>query len=265
MFLGFVLAATTIQTRQKATTAVALLVPAIALGLPIMDTLLAIGRRAARGRPLFQADKEHIHHRLMAAGLSHRQAVLVLYGFCLFLGSVALILTYASMGASALLLLVLAVVTFICLRALGYMRFNRGSAVTDRKRNRAMLAAVRPLGKKVRQLRSPEEMWPVVMEAASSVGAVRVRLRVEAVGVGDSLTFAHGFPDSDDTAHAFRFVVPGGKSFERLLELGWSDERQEIDRDTEIAVEIFCEYLGESLDSARPVAPAARTAREARS
>ena len=67
MFLGFVLAATAIQTNQKASTAVAVLIPAIALGLPIMDTLLAIGRRAVRGRPLFQADKEHIHHRLIAA------------------------------------------------------------------------------------------------------------------------------------------------------------------------------------------------------
>jgi len=68
MFLGFVLSATAIQTNQKSTTAVAVLIPAIALGLPIMDTLLAIARRALRGRPLFQADKEHIHHRLIAAG-----------------------------------------------------------------------------------------------------------------------------------------------------------------------------------------------------
>ena len=65
MFLGFVLATTAMQTNQKSSTAVAVLIPAIALGLPIMDTLLAIGRRALRGRPLFQPDKEHIHHKLM--------------------------------------------------------------------------------------------------------------------------------------------------------------------------------------------------------
>ena len=93
MFLGFALSATAIQTNQKASTTVAVLIPAIALGLPIMDTLLAIGRRALRGRPLFQADKEHIHHRLMARGLTHRQAVLVLYGLCTLLGAAALIMT----------------------------------------------------------------------------------------------------------------------------------------------------------------------------
>src|SRR5205085_9154261 len=86
MFLGFVLGVTAIQTNQKSSTTVAVMIPAIALGLPILDTLLAIARRALRGRPLFQADKEHIHHRLIALGLSHRQAVLVLYGFCVLLG-----------------------------------------------------------------------------------------------------------------------------------------------------------------------------------
>ena len=55
MFLGFVLATTAMQTNQKSSTAVAVLIPGIALGLPIMDTLLAIGRRALRGRPLFPA------------------------------------------------------------------------------------------------------------------------------------------------------------------------------------------------------------------
>ena len=66
MFLGFVLSTSAIQTNQKSSTAVAVLIPGIALGLPIMDTLLAMARRALRGRPVFQADKEHIHHRLLA-------------------------------------------------------------------------------------------------------------------------------------------------------------------------------------------------------
>src|SRR5690606_5998495 len=66
MFLGFVLAAVSIKSSQKSGTAVALLVPVLALGLPIMDTLLAIGRRALQGRGMFSADKEHIHHRMMS-------------------------------------------------------------------------------------------------------------------------------------------------------------------------------------------------------
>ncbi|HEY7375546.1 MAG TPA: MraY family glycosyltransferase, partial [Polyangia bacterium] len=166
MFLGFVLSATAIQTNQKSTTAVAVLIPAIALGLPIMDTLLAIARRALRGRPLFQADKEHIHHRLIAAGLTHRQAVLVLYGFCVLLGGAALVLTFANSGQAALLLVVLALVAFIFLRTLGFMRLDRVSAtVADRKRNRALRAAVRPLGRRLQRVQRIEEMPPIIVEA----------------------------------------------------------------------------------------------------
>jgi hypothetical protein len=67
-------------------------------------------------------------------------------------------------------------------------------------------------------------------------------------------TFNHGPTDGDDPTVAlfrFRFNVPGAKADARSLELGWADGRREVDRDTEIAVEIFCEHLGEALDLAR--------------
>jgi UDP-GlcNAc:undecaprenyl-phosphate GlcNAc-1-phosphate transferase len=262
MFLGFVLASTAIQTNQKASTAVAVLIPGIALGLPIMDTLLAIARRAIRGRPLFQADREHIHHRLMALGLSHRQTVLVLYGLCLLLGAAALILTYASSGQAALLLLVLALIAVGFLRALGYMRFDRVSAsVADRKRNRALLSAVRPLGRRLRQLRTVEDVWAVVVEAAKTLGASSAKLVVDSVADASvtptSVFHYDGGAADGTTAFKGRFSVPGGKP-ERTLELVWTDGRLEIDRDTEIAVDIFCEHLGEALEALK--APSVRAA-----
>jgi UDP-GlcNAc:undecaprenyl-phosphate GlcNAc-1-phosphate transferase len=261
MFLGFVLATTAIQTNQKSSTAVAVLIPAITLGLPIMDTLLAIGRRAIRGRPLFQADREHIHHRLMALGLSQRQTVLVLYGLCVMLGAAALVLTYASSGQSALVLSVLALVAFFFLRTLGYVRLDRiPESAVDRKRNRALRAALRPLGRRLRQLHTPDEMWPVVIEAGGVLGAVLVSLQVEKMGTEDAspathATFTHRSEDgASGELLRVRFSVPGGKHGDRTLELGWNDGRVEIDRDTEIAVDILCEHLGEALDVYRPLA-----------
>ncbi|HXJ23376.1 MAG TPA: MraY family glycosyltransferase [Polyangia bacterium] len=259
MFLGFVLAATAMQTNQKASTAVALVIPAIALGLPIMDTLLAMARRALRGRPLFQPDKEHIHHKLMARGLSHRQAVLVLYGLCILLGSVALILTYANSGQTALLLLVLAAVAIAFLRSLGYVRLDlMPQTAMYRKRNRAVRSALQPLGRRLRQLRNANEMWPVIVEAAGILGAVSVTLLADQPagtaspgGLPTPQTFTQQPPAGDEgTASLFqaRFVIPGAKDGSRTLELGWADGRREIDRDTEIAAEIFCERLGEALD-----------------
>jgi UDP-GlcNAc:undecaprenyl-phosphate GlcNAc-1-phosphate transferase len=255
MFLGFVLATTTMQTNQKASTAVAVLIPCIALGLPIMDTLLAIGRRAMRGRPLFQADKEHIHHKLLDRGFSHRQAVLVLYGFCVLLGAAALVLTYASSGQTALLVLVLMLVAFVFLRSLGYVRFDQMPAMgVERKRNLAMRGALRPLGLRLKQLRAADEMWPLVIEAAKALGASTVDLRIDLLGSAtpaSTATYSHGSPDDASTiSFRFEFIVPGSKNADRILVLGWGDGRTVIDRDTEIAAEIFCEHLGEALDMA---------------
>jgi UDP-GlcNAc:undecaprenyl-phosphate GlcNAc-1-phosphate transferase len=250
MFLGFVLAATAVETNQKASTAVAVIIPTVALGLPIMDTLLAIGRRAWRGRPLFQADKEHIHHRLLARGLSHRQAVLVLYGFCVLLGLAALLLTYGNSGQAALLLVVLAVVAVILLRTLGYFRLGANSAI-ERKRTRALRAAVRPFSQRLRRTKTLEEIWPVVTEAISVFGAVGMNLRLGTAvdGNGGNL-FSSGLDGLGTGSNVFRaqFVVPvpGGKATEQLL-----DGRREVDRDTEIAVDILCEYLGDAFEAVK--------------
>jgi UDP-GlcNAc:undecaprenyl-phosphate/decaprenyl-phosphate GlcNAc-1-phosphate transferase len=100
MFLGFVLAVASIHGSQKAPTAVAVLAPLLVLGLPILDTGMAILRRiynlgaesqkmdsglslryvVRNSRRIFQPDRRHLHHQLLDLGLSHRGAVLVLYG-----------------------------------------------------------------------------------------------------------------------------------------------------------------------------------------
>jgi UDP-GlcNAc:undecaprenyl-phosphate GlcNAc-1-phosphate transferase len=257
-----VLASTAIQTNQKASTAVAVLIPAIALGLPIMDTLLAIGRRAVRGRPLFQADKEHIHHRLLALGLSQRQAVLVLYGFCVVLGAGALILTYTNSMQSTLLLLALALVAFVFLRSLGYMRLsNMTLTIVDRTRYRALRAAIHALGKRAQQVRGLDQMWPIVVESSRLFGATSARLMLEPVPASDAhtpTTFSHGVGDETDETFRYQFIVPGSKSPDRILELGWNDGRREIDRDTEVAMGIFCDYLATGLEAAKEPEAAAR-------
>ena len=83
MFLGFVLAATSLLgALVKNTTVVAIAVPIMVLGLPIADTAIAMLRRALTHRPIMTADRGHIHHRLLDLGLTHRRAVLTLYGVC---------------------------------------------------------------------------------------------------------------------------------------------------------------------------------------
>ncbi len=92
MFIGFTLAALSVQGAQKASTAVAVAIPLLAFVLPVFDTGFSIMRRLISGRPLFQGDREHIHHMLMARGWSQRRVALVLYGASALFGLLALLL-----------------------------------------------------------------------------------------------------------------------------------------------------------------------------
>ncbi len=78
--IGLVLSTLTLKSSQKANLSVSLSVAVIILFIPIFDTLLAICRRARSGEPLFSADKDHIHHRLLRRLKSHRHASLTLVG-----------------------------------------------------------------------------------------------------------------------------------------------------------------------------------------
>jgi UDP-GlcNAc:undecaprenyl-phosphate GlcNAc-1-phosphate transferase len=113
MFLGYVLATTSILgSSVKSSTTVAILVPLIALGLPIMDTLFAMVRRVLERRPIFSPDRGHIHHQLLAMGINHRRAVLTLYGVSVLFtaGSILLSMGRNWQVGGALFLLSLAVI-----------------------------------------------------------------------------------------------------------------------------------------------------------
>lgn len=93
MFIGFILAAIAMQGTLKSTAAIALLIPFLALGLPMFDAIFAVLRRAANGRPIYEADGGHLHHRLLHMGMSQRQVVVSMYLGSLFLGSSAALMT----------------------------------------------------------------------------------------------------------------------------------------------------------------------------
>lgn len=79
LLLGFALACISLTGVMKSVAAIALVVPILIVGVPVFDTLSAIIRRKRHGRPIGEADKGHIHHRLLARGFSQRQTVLIIY------------------------------------------------------------------------------------------------------------------------------------------------------------------------------------------
>lgn len=112
MLLGFLLGAVTIQGVLKSIAAVALIVPLMALAIPIIDTGMAIARRLRRGQPITHADKEHIHHRLLSMGHSQRQAVLLLYFWTALLCGTSLALKFKANNKVLLITLALGIIGF---------------------------------------------------------------------------------------------------------------------------------------------------------
>lgn len=106
-FMGYTVAVIAVIGAFKSTTALTLLIPVLALGVPIFDTSFAIIRRYNKGMPIMTAaDKGHLHHRMLAIGLNHRTAVMVCYGITLLLSAVALALAEAWRLSIALVLCV---------------------------------------------------------------------------------------------------------------------------------------------------------------
>ena len=93
LFLGFMLAVMAVVGPLKQATVIAVVVPVIVLGIPIFDTAFAILRRIASGRPIMEADKGHLHHRLMDSGFGQKRAVLMLYGISAIMGMAAVLVS----------------------------------------------------------------------------------------------------------------------------------------------------------------------------
>jgi UDP-GlcNAc:undecaprenyl-phosphate GlcNAc-1-phosphate transferase len=125
MFIGYVIAIIAIQGSQKGSSVVALLSPVIALGLPLFDTMLAIARRVARGKPILIADSDHIHHRLLKLGLSKREAVLIAYFICLVLWIFSLIITLNKSYLNFLILISTFTLALVGVKKLGYLKVLR--------------------------------------------------------------------------------------------------------------------------------------------
>lgn len=89
--LGFLLAAISMEGAVKSATTFVVVVPILALGLPIYDTLFAVIRRKVNGKSIMEADRGHLHHRLLDLGLSQRQSVIIMYLISACLGGIAIL------------------------------------------------------------------------------------------------------------------------------------------------------------------------------
>jgi len=132
LFIGFVLSALALKGAQKAPTIVAVAIPVVSFGLPILETALSIVRRLISGRPVFTADREHIHHKLLQHGMTHRQVVILLYGVSAVFAMLSLFLLWPTGSSLGLVLAVLGIGIWIGVQHLGYLEFGELARVAHR-------------------------------------------------------------------------------------------------------------------------------------
>jgi UDP-GlcNAc:undecaprenyl-phosphate GlcNAc-1-phosphate transferase len=125
--MGFTLACLALSGGLRLPAGLAVLVPVFAMGVPVADATVSVLRRSlkseAKAWRLFQADDEHIHHRLVRLGLHHRTAVLTLYGAALVAGTVGIVSLFVTASSAALLLGTALVATLLGVGRLGYDEF----------------------------------------------------------------------------------------------------------------------------------------------
>ncbi|MDO4394049.1 MAG: MraY family glycosyltransferase [Bacillota bacterium] len=132
--LGFAIAAFSIMGTVKGATVVVVVIPALVLGLPIVDTIFAILRRLINHQPISMGDKEHLHHRIMRAGYGQRRSVMLMYCVSGILGIVAILYSRKLFVESVGLIAVAIMLLYVILSETSNRNVNvRGVKIKDKK------------------------------------------------------------------------------------------------------------------------------------
>ncbi|MBP5406246.1 undecaprenyl/decaprenyl-phosphate alpha-N-acetylglucosaminyl 1-phosphate transferase [bacterium] len=126
MFIGYILAILSLRTQSKTHAIVSILVPIIAMGLPILDTTLAFLRRILRHQSIFMADKQHIHHFLLSLGFNQRKTVLILYSISILFTILSMLMIFNQNIDTFLIVLVFAIIVVVIITKLGYIEMIYG-------------------------------------------------------------------------------------------------------------------------------------------
>jgi len=195
--LGFLLGCYGVLWSQKSATVLGMTAPLMALAVPLLDTAIAIARRFLRGQPLFKADAAHIHHRLLARGLTPRRAVLLLYGTCGLAAGMGLLSSLVHGQSKGLIIVLFCAAAWIGVQHLGYMEFGTagrmliGGAFRRHLVNQLTLQAFEEaLGK----AQTEEERWGAVREACARFGFSRAELRWAGRRFSEELAEVNGNP-----------------------------------------------------------------------
>jgi UDP-GlcNAc:undecaprenyl-phosphate GlcNAc-1-phosphate transferase len=254
--LGYLLATTAlISHAHKASTAISLLVPVLALGVPIFDTLFAMVRRLIERRPIFSPDRGHIHHRLLDMGLTHRRAVMSIYGVCAVFTAAAIGVSLGRAWQVGLALLGATVAMIGLARFVGYFEYlhtRLRQKARLRARDAEMLRyAIPELPRRFGAARTEEAVLDQLFRFAeqAELGFVEI---VVGEGSGERIVRAWppGFENADSAA--IRDMVTasyplGERGASATIRFGWHSDFGDVSPQSEILLQVATDMLAEHL------------------
>lgn len=178
--IGFMLGCFGVIWSQKSATALGMTAPLMALSLPLMDTCLAILRRAIRLRPIFGADRAHIHHRLLDKGLTPRRVTFILYGACGVAAIFSLLQTVAVVRFGGLLVVLFCAAAWFAISRLKYMEFAVARRVLFQGIRRILESELQlaTFEQSLSAATTVEDCWAELRDACGRLGFIEVRLFV---------------------------------------------------------------------------------------
>ena len=196
MFIGFALAGTCCVCNRYVGTTRAMVLPAVALSVPLLDTALTMLRRGVlQRRSLFAAERGHIHHKLMDAGLGHRHAVMALHGATVAGGAVGLAAIFVGSWPAAVAAVAFGVAVAALFRTAGSIRAREMVAAV--RRNRALARetsryqrAFDELHQRFADARTADDWWHHLCRAADALDLATLDLSLGRRG-GDPPLLRH--------------------------------------------------------------------------
>jgi UDP-GlcNAc:undecaprenyl-phosphate/decaprenyl-phosphate GlcNAc-1-phosphate transferase len=180
LVLGFLLGCYSILWSSKSATLLGMTAPVIALSVPLLDTTLAIIRRFLRAQPIFKPDRSHIHHRLLARGLTHRRTVLLLYAASAVAGTFSLGLIWARDHWEAVILVAFACAAISGVRELSYAEFEAARRVLLRgglRRGINAELAVQSFEADLEAAATPHACWLLIERVSHEFGFRATRMQ----------------------------------------------------------------------------------------
>jgi len=171
LFLGFMLATLALKGAAKGPALVAIAIPIVAFGVPVMDTLIAVVRRAARGAPIFTGDREHLHHRLLDIGLTPAQAVGILYVVCAAFALGSMLFLNPNVRGMAVVLTMIGTIAWLAVRHLRLHEFFELARLAQRGMSQTRAISFNVQLRRAADALEAADSWPAIVELLSKLFA----------------------------------------------------------------------------------------------